>query len=186
LAALAVYREAARAGDPEVAPEICAQAAAGIDPFDPGTLVELPSASESAAINSPSEPAIIVSASGMASGGRIVHHLDALLPDERNTVLLVGFQAAGTRGARLLAGEPALKMFGRYVPVRSEVVDATGLSAHADADGLVAWLADLPDQPSTVYVVHGEEEQSAGLAHRIRTDLGWTAVAPTLGERVLI
>ena len=123
------------------------------------------------------------SASGMATGGRVVHHLAHQLPDSRNCVVLTGYQAAGTRGRQLLDGARQLKMHGRYVPVRAEVVDVPTFSVHADADELIRWLTSAP-APDVVYVVHGEPRSSEQLARRIDRELGWCAVVPRLGERV--
>lgn len=122
----------------------------------------------------------------MATGGRVVHHLAAQLPDPRNCVVLTGYQAAGTRGRDLLDGARHLKMHGRYVPVRAEVVQVPDFSVHADGDELIAWLRATPTPPHTVYVVHGEPSASAALARRIETGLGWCAVVPRAGERVLV
>ena len=141
-------------------------------------------AEESMALNSPKAPCIIISASGMASGGRVVHHLRHMLPDHRNTVVLTGYQAIGTRGRALLDGARELKMFGRYVPVNAEVVADEEFSVHADADEILGWLRQMPQPPETVYVVHGERGASEGLAERIRAELGWTVAVPHLGERV--
>ena len=139
---------------------------------------------ESMALNSPRVPSVIISASGMASGGRVVHHLRHLVGDRRNTVVLTGYQAAGTRGRALLDGAAELKMHGRYVPVRAEVVFDAGFSVHADADEVLAWLGALPEPPRLVYVVHGEPDSSSALAARVRAELGWRAVVPRRGERV--
>lgn len=139
---------------------------------------------ESMALNAPHEPCIVVSASGMATGGRVVHHLRHMLPDHRNTVVLTGYQAVGTRGRALVEGAAELKMFGRYVPVEAEVVTDEEFSVHADANELLAWLRTMPTPPQAVYVVHGEHSAARDLAARIRRDLGWTAVVPDLGERV--
>ena len=139
---------------------------------------------ESMALNNPRVPSVIISASGMASGGRVVHHLRHLVPDRRNTVVLTGYQAAGTRGRALLDGATELKMHGRYVPVRAEVVSDDEFSVHADADEVLSWLGSLPESPELVYVVHGEPESSEALAARVRADLGWRAVVPRRGEWV--
>lgn len=139
---------------------------------------------ESMALNHPAVPSVIISASGMASGGRVVHHLRHLLPDHRNTVVLTGYQAVGTRGRALLDGATELKMHGRYVPVRAEVVVDDGFSVHADAGEILAWLTALPEPPETVYLVHGEPDSSAALARRITAELGWQAVVPRRGEKV--
>lgn len=182
LGALRIYRAAIAAGAPDVRTDL-----AGIDgTFDPGDLREVHDAHDSMAINDPGIPCIIVSASGMASGGRVVHHLKHLLPDPRNCVVLVGFQAAGTRGRSLAEGADQVKMHGRYVPVRAEVAQVDGFSVHADGDELLAWLASGPDEPDIVYVVHGEPEGSAAFAQRIRSELGWMAVVPENGEIVRV
>ncbi|HRA50810.1 MBL fold metallo-hydrolase [Actinotalea sp.] len=159
-------------------------------PDAPADLVDLPmlhaarTPEESMALNSPHTPSIIVSASGMASGGRVVHHLRHMLPDRHNTVVLTGYQAIGTRGRALLDGAKELKIHGRYVPVRAEVVSDEEFSVHADADELVAWLRDLPTPPETVYLVHGEADAARLLGDRIRAELDWLTVVPRLGERV--
>jgi metallo-beta-lactamase family protein len=129
-------------------------------------------------------PAIIVSASGMASGGRVVHHLARLLPDSRNSVVLVGFQAPGTRGRTLADGARQLKMLGNYVPVRAEIVDLDAFSVHADQRELLDWLHTAATPPDIVYVVHGEPAASATLRDRIAARDGWSAVVPRQGERV--
>jgi metallo-beta-lactamase family protein len=183
LAALQVYRKAVRDGAPEIRPEV---RVCSTDPFDPGELRLASSAEESARLNSPSSPCILVSASGMATGGRVVHHLAHLAPEPRNLILLPGFQVAGTRGRALLDGARTLKMYGGYVPVRAEVIGVDDLSAHADADGLIAWLKSAPAPPRTCYVVHGEPPASTALSTRIDRELGWCAVAPRDAERVLV
>jgi metallo-beta-lactamase family protein len=178
LAALDVYRS--RSVRQDLRPDL------------PARLVDLPdlhtahSAQESMKLNEPRTPSIIISASGMATGGRVVHHLRHLLPDSRNTVILTGYQAVGTRGRQLAEGATELKMFGRYVPVRAEVVVDHGFSVHADASELLAWLRALPVPPETVYVVHGEPRSARSLAARIRAETGWCAVVPELGERVRV
>jgi metallo-beta-lactamase family protein len=155
----------------------------GVD-FDPGGgLHECPTTEDSKALNSLTAPAIIVSASGMASGGRVLHHLARLLPDHRNSVVWCGFQAAGTRGRALADGATTVKMLGRYVAARAEMLRLRSLSVHADADGLVAWIDRLPQPPRTVFVVHGEADASQRLADRL-VDRGLTAVVPHQFERV--
>ncbi len=180
LRGLSVYRAAIASADADIRPELAGTG----DVFDPGDLREARTAEESARLNQPSEPCIIISASGMATGGRILHHLKAMLPDPRHSVILVGFQAVGTRGRDLADGATQVKMHGAYVPVRAEIVDLPGFSVHADADELVAWLASAPEPPQVVYVVHGEPDASHALADRIRSQLGWLAVVPRDGERV--
>lgn len=139
---------------------------------------------ESIAINSIPGPLIIISASGMATGGRVVHHLARCLPDPNNTVILVGYQALGTRGRSLLEGAPTVKMLGRYVPVRAEIVDVPAFSVHADQGEIIGWLRKAPSPPETCYVVHGDPEAAAALCREIRTQLGWNAVVPRHLEQV--
>jgi metallo-beta-lactamase family protein len=182
LAALDIYRKAIVRGSAEVRPELRGRDS----PFDPGTLIETPSVQESREINDVTEPAIIISASGMATGGRILHHLARRLPDRRNSVVLVGYQTSGTRGRRLLSGESTLKMLGHYVPVRAEIIDITDFSVHADRDELIAWLRQAPSAPAVSYVVHGESDAAASLQRLITDELGWFAVVPQLGERVCV
>jgi metallo-beta-lactamase family protein len=180
LRALAVYRRALDSGSLQLRPDLDDVRAA----LDALQVTAVPDAAGSMRLNRPSEPCIIVSASGMATGGRVVHHLAHQLPDPRNSVVLTGYQAVGTRGRQLLDGARELKMHGRYVPVRAEIVDVPFFSVHADADEILAWLARAPEPPEVVYVVHGEPSGSEALARRIRADLGWFAVVPRLDERV--
>jgi metallo-beta-lactamase family protein len=180
LRALEVYRGAIAAGDPDLRPEATADG----DPFDPGTLRELHSVEESRSINVPRWPSIIISASGMATGGRVLHHLEHLLPNDRNTVLLVGYQAIGTRARDLGDGATAVKIHGRYIPVRARIAEVGDFSVHADADELLTWLGQCPSPPDACYVVHGESESAAVLRRRIEAELGWLAVVPAAGERV--
>jgi len=154
--------------------------------FDPGDLHVVEDSAGSERINNPAHPCVIVSASGMASGGRVVHHLRYQLPDHRNCVILTGFQAEGTRGRQLLDGARAVKVHGRYVPVKAEIVHDDSFSVHADADELIGWISRAKEPPRVVYVVHGEQASSARLAHRIEFELGLTAVVPELGEQVFL
>ena len=144
------------------------------------------SAQESMRLNEPLTPSIIISASGMATGGRVVHHLMHLLPDPRHTVILTGYSTVGTRGWQLAEGATELKMFGRYIPVRAEVVVDHGFSVHADATELLTWLQALPEAPETVYIVHGEPQSARALAAKVRAETGWCAVVPELSERVRV
>ena len=139
---------------------------------------------ESEALNVPRHPCVIISASGMATGGRVVHHLAHQLGDPRNCVVLTGYQAVGTRGRDLLEGAREVKMHGRYVPVRAEIVDDQEFSVHADSDEVIEWLSRVETPPTTLYAVHGEPAASRALADRIARELGWTAVVPRVGERV--
>lgn len=177
LAALEVYRAALGAG--EYRPEVVAEQ----DPFDPGRLALVHGPQESERLNDPRHPCIVVSASGMAEGGRVLHHLEHQLPRSRNAVVLTGFQVAGTRGRALADGARQVKIHGRYVPVRAEIANLRGFSAHADVDQLVDWVKGA-GSPSGVFVVHGEEASATALARRLDDDLGCVAVAPEYGERV--
>jgi len=141
---------------------------------------------ESKRLNSLTGPAIIISASGMATGGRILHHLRHRLPDPSTTVVFVGYQAEGTRGRRILNGEGEVKIFGEMVPVRAQVRSIQSLSAHADADELTIWAGEASSSPRTVFVTHGEPEASQALAERFATHFGWRCVVPSLEETVTL
>jgi metallo-beta-lactamase family protein len=182
LASLAVYRRAVRERWPEVKPELFDND----DPFETGTLEEVRDVERSKEIDQLRYPSIVVSASGMATGGRVLHHLAARLPDQRNSVLLVGFQAEGTRGRLLVEGPRLVKMFGEYVAVRAEVVELPALSVHADSSELVDWVAAARRPPDIVYAVHGEPAASAALCASLGDRLDQAAVAPTYLERVVV
>jgi metallo-beta-lactamase family protein len=182
LAALDVYRRASQ-GSSEQLREGHVDLLARIGDLD---LHRVRDAAESVRLNKPDQPCIIVSASGMATGGRVVHHLAHQLDDPRNCVVLTGYQAEGTRGRQLLDGARHLKMYGRYVPVRAEVVYVPDFSVHADADELVAWVRSGVGLPRTVYCVHGEPHAAEALARRVEAELGVCAVVPREGERVLV
>ncbi|WP_280156039.1 MBL fold metallo-hydrolase [Piscinibacter sp. XHJ-5] len=123
-------------------------------------------------------PSIIVSASGMATGGRVVHHLKAYAPDARHAIVFAGFQAAGTRGAAMVGGARQVKVHGEWIPVRAEVVNLDGLSAHADRDGLLDWISALPHPPRHVYVTHGEPQAADALRQGIEERFGWKCSLP--------
>ncbi|HEY0879623.1 MAG TPA: MBL fold metallo-hydrolase [Zeimonas sp.] len=129
-------------------------------------------------------PSILISASGMATGGRVLHHLKRLLPDPANHVVFAGFQAGGTRGAHLVAGAREVKIHGEWHAVNASVTQIDGFSAHADADELIGWMRRLRKAPQQVYVVHGEPEAADRLRHRIAEELGWPARVPEHGETV--
>ncbi|WCM48506.1 MBL fold metallo-hydrolase [Pseudomonas sp. WJP1] len=129
-------------------------------------------------------PAVIIAASGMATGGRVVHHLKALAPNPSNTLLMPGFQAGGTRGAQIVAGAPSVRIHGKDVPVRAEVVPMQTLSAHADADEIMQWLRGFKRPPKHTFVVHGEPNASDVLRRRISLELGWTVSVPEYRDSV--
>ncbi len=178
LAALHVYREAIAQGAIDVRPGL------PDDLFDVPHLREVYDTDGSKAITASSEPSIIIAGSGMATDGRVIHHLAKFLPDARNTVVLVGFQAAGTRGWQLLNGVDELKIHGRYVRVRAEICDLTGFSVHADSGELVDWVSTADREPDGIFVVHGEEDASRALVKHIHDRLDWPAIVPRQGERL--
>ena len=139
---------------------------------------------ESIALNARRGPMVIVSASGMLSGGRILHHLRHRLPDPATTLLFVGFQAAGTLGRRILEGAREVRIHGQPVPVRAEVREIPALSAHADQRGLIDWVASIQSPPRAVFLVHGEPAARDALAAALRTAYGWTVNLPEEGMAV--
>lgn len=120
-------------------------------------------------------PKVIISASGMATGGRVLHHLKRYAPDPRSTILFSGYQAAGTRGAKMLHGADTIKIHGEYVPVRAELSNLSMLSAHADSDELMRWLRGFKKPPRTTFLVHGEPEAADTLRLRIQDELDWSS-----------
>jgi metallo-beta-lactamase family protein len=155
-------------------------------PLEWGDVQIARTATDSKAINDVPGPVLIISASGMATGGRVLHHLRRRLPDPRSTVLLVGYQAVGTRGRALEEGARWVRIFGADVPVRAHVETVPRLSAHADADGLLRWLRTASRPPLRLFVVHGEPDPAAALAGRVRRELGWSVSVPAYRDRVAI
>jgi len=141
-------------------------------------------ADDSKAIDRASGPMIVISASGMCTGGRVLHHLQRFLPYPRATILFVGYQAEGTRGRALVDGADELKLLGQYVPVRARIVRLDGLSAHADYVELIEWLRQSKIAPRSVFVTHGEPSSSDAFRRRLRDALGWNARVPESGETV--
>ncbi|QQS23439.1 MAG: MBL fold metallo-hydrolase [Actinomycetota bacterium] len=180
LAALGVYREAIAARSDELRPEILDDPT----PFLEDRVTEVFDPEASKRVTASAEPKIIVSASGMAAGGRVVHHLARFLSDPANSVVLVGFQAEGTRGRALVDGARELKIFGQYVRVRAEVASLPSFSVHADAAELVAWLRTAERPPRGVFIVHGEHAAARALHDRIEGELDWTAVVAKHDELV--
>ncbi|MBN1212976.1 MAG: MBL fold metallo-hydrolase, partial [candidate division Zixibacteria bacterium] len=150
--------------------------------FYPGKLRFCRTREESKAINNHKDGAIIISASGMATGGRILHHLVQRLPETKNTVLFVGYQAMGTRGRLLLEGRPEVKIHGQQIPVRASIESIPGFSGHADYHAILAWLMAFNRPPKKTFIVHGEPEASNSLAEKIRSRFGWEVAIPQLGE----
>lgn len=141
---------------------------------------------ESKAIDRRTDPLIVVSASGMATGGRVLHHLQRFLPGANNLVLLVGYQAAGTRGRSLADGVDELKLHGQYVKVHARIVQMHGLSAHADYAEMIDWLRASAIAPRRVFVTHGEPSASDAFRRRLIDTFGWNAIAPDLGATVVL
>jgi metallo-beta-lactamase family protein len=160
--------------------------AGGRSPLAWGEFQIARTAAESKSINAVPGPVLIVSASGMATGGRVLHHLRERLPDPRTTVLLVGYQAAGTRGRALEEGARTIRIFGEDVPVRARVETVPRLSAHADAGGLLRWLRTARRPPRRLFVVHGEPAPAAALAARVTRELGWKVSVPAYRDRVTL
>ena len=179
LAALRVYR------DPRFAAELRPD-------LDVGGFVDLPSLHEvrstedSIKLNNPKMPCIIISSSGMATGGRVLHHLEHLLPEDRNAVVLTGYQAIGTRGRALADGAKHLKMHGHQVPARAEILIDEEFSVHADASELLDWLAALAPAPRQVYCVHGDPDSAAALAQAAGTRLNLATAVAGHGQTVRI
>jgi metallo-beta-lactamase family protein len=159
--------------------------AEGKEPLRPAKLSFCRSPEQSKALNDVRGPCIILSASGMATGGRILHHLAHRLPDPRTTVLLVGFQAAGTRGASLQSGAPTVRIHGEDVPVKARVASVSGFSAHADEAEISRWLGTFPSRPRRTFLVHGEGGALAAAKARMDA-LGWPAHVPAHLEEVAL
>lgn len=139
------------------------------------------SVEESRRLNEQRMPKVILSASGMATGGRVLHHIRAFGPDPRSTILFTGFQAAGTRGAAMVRGASEVKIHGEYVPIRAEVANLDQLSAHADRDGLLKWLSAASKPPRRVFVTHGEPESADAFRRTVQERLGGRAEVPEFG-----
>lgn len=176
--ATAVYHQSIREHDAEMR----SISSEGVDPLVPPLFQATATVEESKKLNHLDGPAIIISASGMVNGGRILHHLRHRLADPRTTLLFVGYQAEGTRGRRILDGEPEVKIFGEMVPVRAAVRSISSLSAHADADELTIWASEAQTAPRIAFVTHGEPPASDALAQRFSSRLGWNCVVPSHGE----
>lgn len=139
---------------------------------------------QSKALDKDPTPKIIISASGMATGGRVLHHLASYLGDARNSVLFAGYQAGGTRGARLVNGESSIKLLGEIYPVAAEINNLHNLSAHADYKEILAWLAHFQKPPRMTYLTHGEPKASLALKNTIETELNWSVVIPSYQQTV--
>lgn len=140
-------------------------------------------AEQSMKISASREPKIVISASGMATGGRILHHLKAFAPDPRNTIMVTGYQVPGTRGRSIVSGERYVKIYGEWIPINAQVANLQMLSAHADADELIRWASGITTPPRRVFVVHGEPQAADTLRRRLDREFGWQATVPRPNQR---
>jgi metallo-beta-lactamase family protein len=131
-------------------------------------------------------PKVIISASGMATGGRVLHHLAHYGPDSRNTIVFAGFQAGGTRGAAMIEGALSVRIHGTEVPIRSEIKHLDMLSAHADREELLRWARGLERPPARAFMIHGEPDASDVLRRHLRDALGWHCVVPEHGSTIAL
>lgn len=179
LEALKHYTERASELDPDVRP-----AHGQVSAFVTRRFQTVEKGRDSFDLASSARPSIVISSSGMATGGRVLQHLKMALPDPRNTILFTGFQAEGTRGRRLVDGEREVKIHGEMVPVAAEIAQLHSMSAHADADELMRWLRGFTRPPKLTCVVHGEPRTAATFADRIRRELAWSVVVPEYRQAV--
>jgi metallo-beta-lactamase family protein len=179
LDALKFYTERAAELDPDVRP-----ARGQVSAFVTARFRVIEKGRDSAELAASDEPSIVISSSGMATGGRVLGHLKAALPNPRHTVLFTGFQAEGTRGRRLVEGEREVKIHGEMVPVAAEIVQLQSMSAHADADELLRWLRGFSRPPRLTCVVHGESQAADVFADRVRRELGWDTVVPDYRQTI--
>jgi metallo-beta-lactamase family protein len=158
----------------------------GVKPFSPPNLHFDKTVDESKQLNDARYPMIIISASGMATGGRVLHHLERCLLDHRNTILFVGFQAAGTRGQAIQSGAKGIKMYGHEVHVRACIETIENLSAHADYGEILTWLKHFPKAPGKTFMVHGEPKASEALRQHIAREVRWDVMVPAYLDRVTL
>ncbi len=163
-------------GEHRLTPELC-RALCGVARY-------VTRAEESQALDRDRFPKVILAASGMATGGRVLHHLKVFAPDPKHTILFTGFQAAGTRGAAMVAGAPSVKIHGGDVPVRAEVANLDALSAHADREEILTWLGRFESPPRIAFITHGEPAAADAFRQAIGERLGWTCRVPAYLERI--
>jgi metallo-beta-lactamase family protein len=169
--------------DQELDPEVRA-GSGGSDPYRPARFRAVASPRESKVVVAGREPAIVISASGMATGGRVLHHLASCLPDSRHTILFVGYQADGTRGRALVDGAKTVKIHGTIVPVAARIEKMDSMSAHADSKEILRWLETFPRAPERTFLVHGEPVAQLALKETIERTRGWAVHVPEHGETV--
>lgn len=177
--ALNFYQKRFHELDPEMRP-----ASRDVSAFATAHFKVVSTPEQSKALTADQGVSIILSASGMATGGRVLHHLKASLPDARDTVLFVGYQAGGTRGRKLVDGAPTVKIHGQVIPVKARIAKIDSMSAHADQSEMMRWLRTLPEAPKQLFLVHGEPGPMDALKARIEKELGWSAGTPSHGDTV--
>lgn len=180
--ALGFYVRAVAEGEHEILDSIVGHP----EVFDPGDLTITESVADSKEINHAKPPYIVISASGMATGGRVVHHLKRVLPDPNSSVILVGYQAHGTRGRRLLNGEDRVKIHGEYWPVKAEIASVPAFSVHADRSELLDWLSSAETRPEQVIAVHGDPDAMDAFGDVVRERLSYRILTPGYGESILL
>ena len=183
---LEVYRDRLHELDPEISATRAFGAIERMCAFCTTRLEVLTSVPASRAVQESRTPAIVISASGMATGGRVLHHLERLLPDARHTVLFAGYQAAGTRGRQLLEGAATVRIHGRDIPVAARIEGLDSLSAHADAGEILRWLSGFREAPALTCLVHGEPGPMDALRSAIERQFGWTVKTPAHLEAVAL
>lgn len=141
---------------------------------------------ESRSIAAHAQPKIVISASGMATGGRVLHHIKKMAPDERNTILFTGYQASGTRGATMVSGAPFVKIHGEYIKVSAKVVNLEDFSANADSNELADWFTQSQVQPKHVFITHGETQESFALKRKLEKELNWKCTVPQLNQAIVL
>jgi metallo-beta-lactamase family protein len=139
---------------------------------------------ESIALNNNNFPKIIISASGMATGGRVLHHIKNLASDHRNAIIFCGYQAPGTRGEKIVNGSKSIKMFGQHISINCEIINLSGLSAHADYKDILLWLSSQTVRPRKVFITHGEYESSKSLKEKIENKFNWECEIPNYLDEI--
>jgi len=152
--------------------------------FRPKNLHICKSREQSKQINEVATPAIIISSSGMATAGRILHHLSQRLSDPKNTVVLIGYQAHGTRGRDIMEGKESVKIHGRQVEIKAKIESILGFSGHSDYNEILAWLMGFNRPPEKTFLIHGEPEALESMAEKIRSRFGWDTIVPRHGETI--
>jgi metallo-beta-lactamase family protein len=179
--ALGYYSARVAELDPEIRP-----ADKAVSAFATARFQVVASTQQSKELTASRRPAIVISSSGMATGGRVLHHLAAALPDSRNTALFVGYQAAGTRGRQLVDGAGEVKIHGQFIPVRARIARNDSMSAHADRGEILRWLGTMPKAPGRLCLVHGEPGPMDVLKEQLEQKLAWRAHTPAHGETVTL